>query len=160
MIYWISQKLLELSANTAWADTMSFLRLFRYITVRSAGAAMTALALSWWLGPKIIRWLKRLKFGQQYADKAEEVGGLPARITSSSTSKAQDANSKVHAIFLIGRCLRLSTPWRKACLIQTFRRTPVITARWSFAHRLAVSSARYRPRQLVRARFPAVFLVT
>ena len=44
------------------------------LTVRSAGAAVTALVLSWWLGPIIIRWLKELKFGQEYADKAEAAG--------------------------------------------------------------------------------------
>jgi phospho-N-acetylmuramoyl-pentapeptide-transferase len=58
------------------------LRLFRYITVRSAGAAVTALLLSWWLGPRIIHWLKQLKFGQDYQDKAEEAGGLAARVLS------------------------------------------------------------------------------
>jgi phospho-N-acetylmuramoyl-pentapeptide-transferase len=50
--------------------------------VRSAGAAVTALLLSWWLGPRVIRWLKRLKFGQDYADRAEEAGGLAARLLS------------------------------------------------------------------------------
>ena len=50
--------------------------------MRSAGAAITALMLSWWLGPKIIHWLKTLKFGQEYADKAEEAGGLAARVLS------------------------------------------------------------------------------
>lgn len=74
MIFYLSQYLLAATADTAWSETLSFLRLFRYITVRSAGAAITALVLSWWLGPKVIRWLKRLKFGQQYADKAEETG--------------------------------------------------------------------------------------
>jgi phospho-N-acetylmuramoyl-pentapeptide-transferase len=63
-------------------DHLSALRLFRYITVRSAGAAVTALFLSWWLGPQIIRWLKQLKFGQDYADKAEAAGGLAARVLS------------------------------------------------------------------------------
>jgi phospho-N-acetylmuramoyl-pentapeptide-transferase len=76
MIYYLSQQVLELAKGTAWADEVSFLRLFRYITVRSAGAAITALVLSWWLGPKVIAWLRRLKFGQQYDDKAEVVGGL------------------------------------------------------------------------------------
>jgi phospho-N-acetylmuramoyl-pentapeptide-transferase len=38
--------------------------------------------LSWWLGPKVIGWLKRLKFGQDYADKAEEAGGMMARVLS------------------------------------------------------------------------------
>ena len=85
MIYWLSHQLLDLTANTAWADTFSFLRLFRYITVRSAGAAVTALILSWWLGPKVIRWLKRLKFGQDYVDKAEETGFITRTVNKKGT---------------------------------------------------------------------------
>ena len=82
MIYYLSQYLLKISKNTAWQDEASFLRLFGYITFRSAGAMITALLLSWWLGPKVIAWLKRLKFGQDYADKAEAAGGLVARVGS------------------------------------------------------------------------------
>src|ERR1700690_3619111 len=82
MLYYLSQQLLDWSKGTHYADYLSALRLFRYITVRSAGAAVTALMLSWWLGPKIIHWLKGLKFGQDYADKAEEAGGLAARVLS------------------------------------------------------------------------------
>jgi phospho-N-acetylmuramoyl-pentapeptide-transferase len=82
MFYYLSQRLLEWSAGTPWAEHLSPLRLFRYITFRSAGAAITALVLSWWLGPKVIRWLKQLRFGQDYADKAEEAGGLEARVLS------------------------------------------------------------------------------
>ena len=82
MFYYLSQMLLEMSAGTPWAERLSALRLFRYITFRSAGAAITALLLSWWLGPKVIDWLKQLKFGQDYADKAEEAGGLGARVLS------------------------------------------------------------------------------
>jgi len=82
MIYKLSQYLLKISQDTAWQDNLSFLRVFRYITVRSAGALLTALLLSWWLGPKIIRWLKHLKFGQEYADKAEESGKLETRLIS------------------------------------------------------------------------------
>ena len=77
MLYHLSQRLLEWSARTVWAERLSALRLFRYITFRSAGAAITALLLSWWLGPKVIRWLKQLKFGQDYEDKAEQaVAGM------------------------------------------------------------------------------------
>ena len=43
---------------------------------------MTALVLSWWLGPRVIAWLKQLKFGQEYADKAEAEGGMAARLLS------------------------------------------------------------------------------
>jgi len=80
MFYYLSQYLLTWSAGTEWADRLSALRLFRYITFRSAGAALTALLLSWWLGPRVIAWLKRLKFGQEYADKAEAGGGMAARL--------------------------------------------------------------------------------
>jgi len=81
MLYYLSQWLLEKSAGTAWADGLSALRLFKYITFRSAGAAVTALVLSWWLGPRVIRWLKQL-FGQEYADKAESSGARVARLLS------------------------------------------------------------------------------
>jgi phospho-N-acetylmuramoyl-pentapeptide-transferase len=82
MIYWLSQRLLEWTKGTPWADHLSALRLFRYITVRSACAAITALVLSLWLGPKIIRWLKHLKFGQEYVDRAEESGDFKTRFLS------------------------------------------------------------------------------
>ncbi|MEY2428101.1 MAG: phospho-N-acetylmuramoyl-pentapeptide-transferase [Verrucomicrobiota bacterium] len=82
MIYYLSQLLLEWSAGTPWENRLSALRLFRYITVRSAAAAVTALVLSWWLGPKVIRWLKQLKFGQEYLDKAEKAGDIAARLMS------------------------------------------------------------------------------
>lgn len=79
MIYYLSQYVLNWareSGSPELAEALSFLRLFRYISFRSAGAALTALALSWWLGPRVIRWLKNLKFGQHYADKAGETGLL------------------------------------------------------------------------------------
>src|SRR2546425_10724079 len=82
MLYYLSQKLLEWSAGTVWAEILSPLRLFRYITFRSGGAALTALLISWWLGARVIVWLKQLKFGQEYADKAEVGGSLAARLFS------------------------------------------------------------------------------
>jgi len=82
MLYYLSQRVLEWSKGTAWADHLSALRLFKYITFRSAGAAVTALALSWGLGAITIAWLKRLKFGQEYADKAEVGGSLAMRLLS------------------------------------------------------------------------------
>src|SRR5437868_4921953 len=80
MFYYLSQQILEWSAGTVWEHRLSALRLFRYITIRSAAAAITALVLSWWLGPKVIAWLKQLKFGQEYDDKAQKAGGIAARL--------------------------------------------------------------------------------
>lgn len=82
MIPGLAQLLLAWAKHTAWEDELSFLRVFRYITFRSAGALITALLLSWWLGPLVIRWLKRLKFGQDYDDRAEATGTLSARVVS------------------------------------------------------------------------------
>jgi phospho-N-acetylmuramoyl-pentapeptide-transferase len=79
MLFYLSQAIMEWAEGTSWAGYVSPLRLFRYITFRAAGAAITALLMSWWLGPKVILWLKQLKFGQEYADIAEQTGDLKAR---------------------------------------------------------------------------------
>lgn len=82
MFYYLSQYLRMEAEGTTWAATLSPLRVFNYVTFRSAGAAITALLISWWLGPRVIAWLKELKFGQNYTDKAEEGGGMAARVLS------------------------------------------------------------------------------
>lgn len=84
MLYYLSILILQAADGTRWEAACSPLRVFRYITFRSAGAALTALLLSWWLGPRVIAWLKELKFGQNYKDKAEEAGGLKARVVDKS----------------------------------------------------------------------------
>lgn len=56
-------------------DAYGPLRLFRYITVRSMGAAATALLISFVLGPYIIRKLRAFKAAQAFRD-ASEVGKL------------------------------------------------------------------------------------
>jgi phospho-N-acetylmuramoyl-pentapeptide-transferase len=66
VLLFLSQQILEWSQGTEWVERLSWLRIFRYITVRTAGAAVTALLLSLWLGPKLIRWLKRLSFGETW----------------------------------------------------------------------------------------------
>lgn len=41
------------------ADEIGAFNVFRYITFRTGGAVMTALLVSFWMGPGLIRWLKR-----------------------------------------------------------------------------------------------------
>jgi phospho-N-acetylmuramoyl-pentapeptide-transferase len=41
------------------ADEFGVFNVFRYITFRTGGAVMTALLVSFWLGPSLIRWLKQ-----------------------------------------------------------------------------------------------------
>jgi phospho-N-acetylmuramoyl-pentapeptide-transferase len=82
MLFYLSQQALALVKDTPLQGMFSFLRLFSYITFRSAGAAVTALVVSWWLGPRLIVWLKELKFGQNYTDRAEEAGQFQSRLVS------------------------------------------------------------------------------
>lgn len=82
MLYYLSIHIIEATRGTEWEAVGSMFNIFRYVTFRAAGAAVTALLLSLWWGPGFIRWLKGLKFGQDYADRAEEGGDLKARILS------------------------------------------------------------------------------
>src|SRR6266704_613264 len=111
MLYYLSQYLQQEAADTAWADYLSPLRVFRYITFRSAGAAVTALLLSLWLGPKVMIWLTQLRFGQQYTDKAEEGGILAASLLSKKGTPTMGGILIVLVLDLTPCCGRNGTHW-------------------------------------------------
>jgi phospho-N-acetylmuramoyl-pentapeptide-transferase len=48
-----------------YADLYSIFNLMRYVTFRSGAACLTALVVSFWLGPRVIRWLKSVQRGGQ-----------------------------------------------------------------------------------------------
>jgi phospho-N-acetylmuramoyl-pentapeptide-transferase len=77
MFYYLSQlpEWLTQNDHDQWGDLLSPLNVFQYSTFRSAGAAVTALFICWWLGPHVIRWLKYLA-RQEYEDRAREGGGM------------------------------------------------------------------------------------
>jgi phospho-N-acetylmuramoyl-pentapeptide-transferase len=100
MLYLLSQYLLEEFEGTPLGEHLSPLRLFRYISFRTAGAALTALLLSLWLGPKVIQLLKQLKFGQNYLDKAEESGGMIARVLSKKGVPSMGGTLIVSVLYL------------------------------------------------------------
>lgn len=74
MFYALTQYLLERTQGSDLGEMISWLRVFRYITFRTAGAAMTGLLLSLLLGPYVIAWLRRMHFGEHYVAKAEAHG--------------------------------------------------------------------------------------
>lgn len=123
MFYYISQYLLEQYAGTEWAEYLGPLRMFKYITFRCAAAAVTALLMSWWLGPKIIRWLTRLKLGQEYKDKAEEAGGMTARIVQ---KKGTPTMGGVLIVLVLDTVALLWAQWN-ALLILTLLSVVVLT---------------------------------
>lgn len=59
---------------------------FRYVTFRCAGAAITALLLSLFLGPRVIAWLRDLKFRQDYRPK-DVVAGADATAAAADLAK-------------------------------------------------------------------------
>jgi len=65
-----------LSYLSEYAHLFGPLRLLRYITVRTVGAAATALLIGFIIGPLLIRRFKELKFGHGYID--ERTGSLGA----------------------------------------------------------------------------------
>src|SRR4029077_5015490 len=60
MLYWIS----------TFSETLSVLNVFRYLTVRTGGATVTALIFVFWLGTSIIT-LLRLKQGKGHPLRQE-----------------------------------------------------------------------------------------
>ncbi|MBL9175824.1 MAG: phospho-N-acetylmuramoyl-pentapeptide-transferase [Verrucomicrobiales bacterium] len=59
---------------------------FRYVTFRCAGAAVTALLLSLFLGPRVIGWLRDLKFRQNYRPK-DVMAGADATAAAADIAK-------------------------------------------------------------------------
>ncbi|MGC8830264.1 MAG: phospho-N-acetylmuramoyl-pentapeptide-transferase [Verrucomicrobiia bacterium] len=73
MLYYLAQYILDEVRGTDLESTLSWLRLFKYITFRGFGAAFTAVVVSWWLGPKVIAWLADLKIRHEFQmDSAKE----------------------------------------------------------------------------------------
>ncbi len=80
------------------ADEFSLFNLFRYLTFRSGGAAMTALVISFLLGPRVIEWLRRL-----------QRNGQPIRADGPETHLIRKAGTPTMGGVLILLALLLST---------------------------------------------------
>ncbi len=59
MLYWLSSFL---------SDTLSFLSVFQYLTLRGILGVITALLISLWVGPKMIKKLSQYQIGQSVRD--------------------------------------------------------------------------------------------
>lgn len=74
MLYYLSVWLRRWAEGTEWAAMAGPLRVFDYVSFRSAGAALTALTVSILLGRRFIRELVRWNFGQKYLDPGVQHG--------------------------------------------------------------------------------------
>ncbi len=80
------------------ADDFAVFNVFRYLTFRSGGAVVTALVISFLLGPRIIRWLK-----------AKQPGGQPIRSDGPESHLLTKAGTPTMGGFLILIALAVST---------------------------------------------------
>jgi phospho-N-acetylmuramoyl-pentapeptide-transferase len=80
--------------------------LFRYVTFRSAGAAVTAFLLAMYLGPGVIRWLRSLKYQQDYQPKDLRDG---ARDSAAAAADAAKRGTPTMGGILIVMALDLAT---------------------------------------------------
>lgn len=56
-----------------YVDVFTFLNVFKYLTFRSGGAVLTSMLMTFWIGPKCIRWLKhKQKEGQPIREDGPE----------------------------------------------------------------------------------------
>jgi len=72
--------------------------LLRYVTVRSGGALITSLLLSWWLGPRLITWLSDLKFRQDYRPKDAQ---KPGDVTGAADDQAKRGTPTMGGILIV-----------------------------------------------------------
>ncbi|MBN8249503.1 MAG: phospho-N-acetylmuramoyl-pentapeptide-transferase [Verrucomicrobia bacterium] len=72
---------------------------FKYVTFRSAGAAVTALLLSLLLGPRIIAWLRDLRFRQDYRPKDV---GTTGDATAAAADLAKRGTPTMGGILIVG----------------------------------------------------------
>ena len=72
--------------------------LLRYVTVRSAGALVTSLLLSLWLGPRVIEWLRELKFRQDYRPKDAQ---KPGDVTGAADDQAKRGTPTMGGILIV-----------------------------------------------------------
>jgi phospho-N-acetylmuramoyl-pentapeptide-transferase len=104
---------------TRYSEELGVLNVFRYVNFRAMMAAVTAMLVSVWLGPRIIAWLGRQKNGEHVGDDADLAklaalrngkGGTPSRggiliVAALVISTLLWANPSVRFIWLTLFCL-------------------------------------------------------
>jgi phospho-N-acetylmuramoyl-pentapeptide-transferase len=81
-----------------FADQFALFNLFRYLTFRSGAACLTSLVFSFWLGPRLIRWLR-----------ARQRGGQPIRTDGPERHLLEKKGTPTMGGVLILSALTLST---------------------------------------------------
>jgi phospho-N-acetylmuramoyl-pentapeptide-transferase len=81
-----------------FADAFTPFNLFRYLTFRSGGALVTALIISFWMGPRIIAWLK-----------SKQADGQPIRLDGPEDHLVRKRGTPTMGGFLILLALIVST---------------------------------------------------
>ncbi|MBK1835301.1 phospho-N-acetylmuramoyl-pentapeptide-transferase [Roseibacillus ishigakijimensis] len=109
MFYWIYEIWMRAhEAGESWADTFSFLRLFRYLSIRGGMAAFITFGLCLVFGPRVIRKLISLKVGQpiRTAEEVHKLAELHGQKAGTPTmGGVMILGSVLIAVLLCGRVL-------------------------------------------------------
>ena len=90
---------------------------FRYVTFRCAGAAVTALLLSLFLGPRVIAWLRDLKFRQDYRPKDVVAGADATAAAADLAKRGTPTMGGVLIVLVLDLSVLLWAPWNAHVLL-------------------------------------------
>lgn len=90
---------------------------FKYVTFRSAGAAVTALLLSLWMGPRVITWLRELKFRQDYRPKDVGAGADATAATADLAKRGTPTMGGILMVLVLDLTVLLWAQWNAHVLL-------------------------------------------
>jgi phospho-N-acetylmuramoyl-pentapeptide-transferase len=90
---------------------------FKYVTFRSAGAAVTALLLSLWMGPHVIAWLRELKFRQDYRPKDVGAGADATAATADLAKRGTPTMGGILMVLVLDLTVLLWAQWNAHVLL-------------------------------------------
>ena len=90
---------------------------FKYVTFRSAGAAVTALLLSLWMGPHVIAWLRELKFRQDYRPKDVAAGADATAATADLAKRGTPTMGGILMVLVLDLTVLLWAQWNAHVLL-------------------------------------------
>jgi phospho-N-acetylmuramoyl-pentapeptide-transferase len=92
---------------------------FKYVTFRTAGAAVTALLLSMLFGPRLIAWLRELKFKQDYRPKDVREGqtGATAAAAADTAKRGTPTMGGILIVIVLDVTVLLWARWNPLILL-------------------------------------------
>jgi phospho-N-acetylmuramoyl-pentapeptide-transferase len=113
MLYHLLPQLADLTVDSRVLERLlNVFNVFRYQTFRAAGAVVTSLFLAFVLGPAVIRWLRRVRFGQVVREE-----GPASHLTKAGTPTMGGVLILLSATLSTVLWARLDVPYTLLCVL-------------------------------------------